>query len=59
METIQDALGYGVWVGLLLLICMGFYVGTKYGKEDKRWWGLAAAFFAMAILIVIFQFFGT
>ena len=56
---IQEALGYGVWAGLLLLIGVGFYVGIRFGKEDKRFWALAIAFFAMAIAIIIFQFIGT
>lgn len=59
MESLREALGYGVWAGLLVLIGLGFYVGIKFGKRDKRFWGLAIAFFAMAIAIIIFQFIGT
>lgn len=53
---IREALGYGVWIGLLLLIVGGFYIGFKYGKNDKRWWVAAIGLWAFAIGIAIMQF---
>jgi hypothetical protein len=53
---IREALGYGVWAGLVLLVGMGVYVGVKFGKQDKRWWLLAIAFFLFAIGVAIMQF---
>lgn len=56
---IREALGYGVWVGLLVLIGLGFYVGIKFGKRDKRFWLAAIGLWGFAVLIIILQFIGT
>ena len=59
IETIREALGYGTWVGLLILIVVGVLIAVFFGKKDKRWYWFSVAMFAFIVLIIILQFIGT
>jgi hypothetical protein len=54
-----EALRYGVWAGLLLLIAGGFIIGLKFGKKDKRFWIASVGLWAFAVYIYLSEIFGT